>query len=486
MSERDPRRALILAGGALKVAAQAGVLQVWLDEAEVEFHLADGASGGVFNLAMWCQGMSGTEIADAWRRTNPLSWLGFTATPLRSISSLERFETNVLPRWGVDWATINASGADATFNLYNFTEQRLDSIPPAKMNTERLLAGVTLPSWFPPRVIDGDIYIDSVYATDANIESAISRGANELWIIWTLGKLGTRRPWRNGWINQYFQTIETSATARLNQSLAHIRELNASRAPEDRIEVKLLDFEVPIYYLFVFSSDTLHEAVELGVRKARAWCAANGIPLRAPAALPPDPTSMTFTETMRGFVGAGASDPVAGEQLGREQRSRLAVRFTIAVDGLKRFLVDPDHASAVTGTVSGGIVGGEQPARGTFEQFVFADDPTRRRMVYSIRFSDASGEPFRLEGEKHLPDVLRQFHPWRDTTTLFTRLVHESAGGDQLVAAGILRISPFAFLRQMLTFRARGGRRSTLLLRYFAFFVGLCGRIYLRRKPQPR
>jgi len=86
MSKREPRRALILAGGALKVAAQAGVLQVWLDEAEVEFHLADGASGGVFNLAMWCQGMSGTEIADAWRRTNPLSWLGFTATPLRITS----------------------------------------------------------------------------------------------------------------------------------------------------------------------------------------------------------------------------------------------------------------------------------------------------------------------------------------------------------------------------------------------------------------
>ncbi|MBA3851635.1 MAG: patatin-like phospholipase family protein, partial [Chloroflexi bacterium] len=58
------RRALILAGGGYKVAFQAGVLQVWLDEAGLEFDHADGASGGNLNLAMWCQGMSGTRIAD--------------------------------------------------------------------------------------------------------------------------------------------------------------------------------------------------------------------------------------------------------------------------------------------------------------------------------------------------------------------------------------------------------------------------------------
>lgn len=67
MPHEPRRRSLIMAGGGVKVAFQAGVLQVWLDEAKVEFDHADGASGGVFNLAMWCQGMSGTKIADNWR-----------------------------------------------------------------------------------------------------------------------------------------------------------------------------------------------------------------------------------------------------------------------------------------------------------------------------------------------------------------------------------------------------------------------------------
>jgi hypothetical protein len=59
----------MLAGGGLKVAFQAGVLQVWLDEAGLTFDHVDGASGGVFNLAMHCQGMSGRAIADNWRTT---------------------------------------------------------------------------------------------------------------------------------------------------------------------------------------------------------------------------------------------------------------------------------------------------------------------------------------------------------------------------------------------------------------------------------
>ena len=68
---KEPRRALILAGGGMKVSFQAGVLQVWLDEAGIKFDLADGASGGTLNLAQWCQGRSGTEIADGWRTMRP-------------------------------------------------------------------------------------------------------------------------------------------------------------------------------------------------------------------------------------------------------------------------------------------------------------------------------------------------------------------------------------------------------------------------------
>ena len=71
MTTPPTKRSLILAGGGVKVAFQAGVLEVWLDEAGLTFDHADGASGGVFNLAMLVQGMSGREIADNWRNLDP-------------------------------------------------------------------------------------------------------------------------------------------------------------------------------------------------------------------------------------------------------------------------------------------------------------------------------------------------------------------------------------------------------------------------------
>jgi predicted acylesterase/phospholipase RssA len=68
-----PKRSLMLAGGGLKIAFQAGVLQVWLDEAGLEFDHADAVSAACFNLAMWAQGMSGTRIADNWRKLDPVA-----------------------------------------------------------------------------------------------------------------------------------------------------------------------------------------------------------------------------------------------------------------------------------------------------------------------------------------------------------------------------------------------------------------------------
>src|SRR5438105_8433929 len=77
VAARPPKRSLIMAGGGMKVAWQAGALQVLLDEAGLTFDHADGASGGVFQLAMWCQGMTGTQIADNWRNIDPAAAASF-------------------------------------------------------------------------------------------------------------------------------------------------------------------------------------------------------------------------------------------------------------------------------------------------------------------------------------------------------------------------------------------------------------------------
>ena len=55
----------------MKVGYQAGVMQVLLDEAGLDFDHADGTSGGCLNLAMVQSGLTGTRIANNWRKTGP-------------------------------------------------------------------------------------------------------------------------------------------------------------------------------------------------------------------------------------------------------------------------------------------------------------------------------------------------------------------------------------------------------------------------------
>ena len=497
-----------MAGGGTKVAFQAGVLQVWLDEAGLEFHHADGASGGVFNLAMWCQGMSGTQIADNWRRNHPVRAIqpnvkGLLTLPFgESLFRLDRFRRNVFSDWGLNWPRIRATSREATFNLYNFTRHEQVVLTPDQMDEDRLISAVSLPIWFPPVRIDGDVYIDAVFATDANLEEAVRRGADELWVIWTVSERGE---WHSGFVAHYFQMIEAMANAQLRAILGRIERNNQAVASGEHgefgrpVRVRMLKAEVPLHYLMNFTRDRMAAAVELGVQAARGWCREEGIPFRPgpeltsgterPAGLPP-PSSVWFTEEMKGYVGLGHEDYDAGARAGRETDGALMFHLTITVDDLDRFVVDPDHDATATGWVGCDVLGGKLPVeRGVFNLFVDQDDPRDKRMLYQLWFSDASGRPLTLAGHKVVQD-----HPgldvWSDTTTLYTRILAghvalAEPGSDQaeVVAAGILRIPPLDFARQLTTFRASGpslSARLNALFRFQRLFVGSLWDVYLR------
>ncbi|WP_152188262.1 patatin-like phospholipase family protein [Georgenia satyanarayanai] len=500
-----PRRSLVLAGGGTKVAFQAGVLQVWLDEAGLEFDHADGASGGVFNLAMWAQGMTGRQIADNWRRYSPLGAVepnlrGLLRGPFApSVLRLERFRRNVLGAWGLDWTAIRATPREATFNLYDFSAHELVIAEAAEMDEDRLLSAVSLPMWFPPVPIDGHTYIDAVFATDANLEEAARRGADELWVIWTVSRRGT---WRPGLVPQYFQVIEAAANSRLRSELDRIERSNAAWAATGggefgrHIEVKLLQAEVPVHYLFTFRRDRMRMAVELGVAAGRRWCAEQGIPTH-PAGDPlprPSGAGIRFTEVMAGFAAWGARDPLEGAVTGAQEQERLRFRLTIVVRDLDRFVASPEHEALARGWVEYSPLGGRFPVEsGTFNLFVDQSDPARKRMLYRLHFTDSGGFPLTLLGHKVVEDDPGPDF-WADTTTLYTRLLRGHVDWDdaeeaETVAAGILRITPPALARQLTTFRARGDtavQRWAALARFGRLFLGQVWDVYVSPADAPR
>jgi hypothetical protein len=137
-----------------------------------------------------------------------------------------------------------------------------------------------LPLWFPPVHIDGDTYIDAVLNTATNLEEAIRRGADELWVIWATSQRGQ---WRNGFIGNFFGIFEATTNNAYKQVLARIAANNVaveSGAPGEfgrTITVREIKSEVALHYLFNFNQRRFPDEVEHGVAAARAWCDANKI-----------------------------------------------------------------------------------------------------------------------------------------------------------------------------------------------------------------
>jgi predicted acylesterase/phospholipase RssA len=508
----DKKRALVLAGGGIKVAFQAGVLQVWLDEAGLTFDHVDAASGGVFNLAMMCQGMSGMEIANNWRHLNPRAGISFNAAEFpkllyaESLFTLDNYRKHVFTGWGLDWEKIRASTLHGTFNVFNFSRKELQIIEPKDMTEDLLVACVSLPMWFPPVRINGETYIDSVYLTDANIEEAIRRGADEIWVIWTVSD---KDEWHSGFVATYFQIIETSANGHYKAILNRIAENNEAIANGERgefgrhIEVKELKADVALHYLINFSQDRMTEAVNLGVQRAHAWCQEHGIPFKPydgeyPIEVHTAPTKVSFTEEMKGFVTFGELDYDRGYRQGKQDGTSLMFHLTITVNGVNRFVTHPEHdTNDLEGYIRCDALGGELPVEaGKFNLFVDDVDSARKKMLYRLFYHDSGGQPLTLSGFKDIQDD-PGMDLWHDTTTLFTRILkghigegeEEAAKSDpetyqqMVVASGIIIIHFFDFLKQLTTFRAEGptlSDRASAMARFGRFFMGKLWDVYAR------
>jgi predicted acylesterase/phospholipase RssA len=488
---RVPRRALILAGGGVKVAFQAGVLQVLLDETEgLDFFHVDGASGGTLNLAMLCAGLSGRRIADNWRHFQPIRIIEPNPALLlgESIARLDRLRDVIFPEWGLDFNAIRASAVSASFNVYDFSRHQLQLLTPADMTPELLAACVSLPMWFPPVRRNGDVLIDPVYITDANLDEAIDRGADELWIIWTVSR---RAQWHRGFVNHYFQVIETASYGQFKRFLQRIEASNRAlaageHAPYDRhITVRTLYAEVDVHYLINFRRKPFRRAVDNGVVAGRAWCRENGVRLRTDPPPTERPTqSVLFRERMAGPIAIGEADPERGAERGRREATSLTLHVMIETDDLSAMLSDPRHEARACGWVQSTILGGRLPVdHGTFRLFV--PGGAGKEMIYRLFFRDGPGNPLTLTGVKYIP-LEHGGNPWADTTTLYVRLLagHPPPGESaEVVGAGILRLGVLDFAHQLSTFRgtgqgALGGVRA--VVRYSAAFVRTLLRVYTR------
>jgi predicted acylesterase/phospholipase RssA len=338
-----PRRSLLLAGGGIRVAYQAGVLLA-LEEAGLRFHHADGTSGGTFNLAMLLSGVSPGEACGRWRAVDVRSFATLwpprrllAGPPYPALGTSEGIRRRVFPALGVDVERIRAAqGMDGTFNVCDFAAKECVAVPHTEADLDVLTAGVSLPVFSPAVARNGRKLVDAVWIKDTNVAEALRRGAEELWLVWCIGNHGV---YRDGAFQQYVHMIEIAANGALQEELALVRARGA------RLHVIRPRVPLPLDPDFFFGRVDAATLIAMGYRDAAAY-------LDAPHAEGVEPdASATRME-----------DPVPGVAF-RERLSGDGLRLRLGweIDDLEAFVEDP-HGTVVA-DVTHRKVGTRRPAR---------------------------------------------------------------------------------------------------------------------------
>lgn len=235
--QTQPKRSLILAGGGVRLAYQAGVLQA-LQEKGLQFQHVDGTSGGIFNAGMLASGLEPDEMCKRWRSLDISGFMSLRpAKNYLKLASMAAFgdadgiRQKVFPHLGIDLKKIRANEETcATFNVCNFSHKTIEAIPHREVTEDHLIAGVSLPIFMPAIKINGDWYSDAVWIKDANLMEAVRKGAEEIWLVWAIGNTKEYLP---GFFNQYVHMIEMSANGGLLEEYAQIIALNERIAAGD-------------------------------------------------------------------------------------------------------------------------------------------------------------------------------------------------------------------------------------------------------------
>ena len=199
-------------------------------------------------------------------------------------------------------------------------------------------------------------------------------------------------------------------------------------------------------------------------------------------------SSVRFTEEMLGHVTFGELDFARGARPNRDGSGAFKFHLTIEVEDIEAFGNDPLRPATAIGWVECDALGGRLPVeRGWFNLFVDVE-PGVKHMLYRLWFRDGAGHPLTMTGFKVVKDDAG-FDVWKDTTTLFTRVlqVHVAEGDDDaatVIASGIIIIRARDFAKQLTTFRMGGpsiGAKVGALAKFGVIFMQQLAEAYLRK-----
>lgn len=305
------KRSLVLAGGGMRVAWQAGVVRALAEEG-LTFDHVDGTSGGILTAGMMLSGVSPEDMCSNWSGVNvkdfgsalPLGDYLKGPWSLPAIGDADGLLTKVFPALGIDAVEIRRRAAEpgavaGSFNVVEFVEKRCHALDATEIDPELMAAGMSLPIFLTPLRRDGKIWTDAVWVRDANVQEALRRGADEIWLIWCIGNSPY---WGDGPLEQYVHMIEMSAMGAL------LADFEAARATGREFVLHVVRPEHPLpldpeFYLDRIHADTL---IGMGYRDARKYLdtiSSDGVAKDSSCTtMTEPPAGVRFNDTLRGDV----------------------------------------------------------------------------------------------------------------------------------------------------------------------------------------
>ncbi|GAB3394363.1 hypothetical protein GCM10027568_24860 [Humibacter soli] len=285
----------MLAGGGMRVAWQTGVIAA-LEEEGIRFDHIDGSSGGIMTAGMMLSGLSAPEMLERWLHvhvpdfSSMLPLKDYLTGPwnLPALSGPEGIVDKVFPALGIDVDAIRSSPLQGTFNVTDFTEKRCVPIDAHDIDAELMAAGMSLPIFTTPLRRDGKVWTDAAWIKDANVEEALRRGADEVWLVWCIGNSPY---WGDGPLEQYVHMIEMSAAGGLLADFAWAE----AGGREFVLHVVKPEHPLPLDPEFYTGRIDAHALIGMGYRDARRYLCG-----RTSAGVAPDVNATAMTDAPPG------------------------------------------------------------------------------------------------------------------------------------------------------------------------------------------